>query len=165
MAAASAGRAVADQQYTPQGANPHMPEGPLLDCTHQPARRVTWTGRGNGYLPLEGKASSARRTTSASDTRSFRAALLIVIRCFLKTRGLMTVGFSFSIYAEYRATCDVLQHLTEIAQIDRRAAVRARQEMLGLVLGRLFETLADVLAARRFDHAIGNDTLDMLPSE
>lgn len=55
MAAASAGRAVADQQYMPQGANPHMPESPLLDCTHQPARRVTWTGRGNGYLPLEGR--------------------------------------------------------------------------------------------------------------
>jgi hypothetical protein len=59
----------------------------------------------------------------------------------------------------------VLQHLTEIAQIDRRAAIRARQEMLGLVLGRLVETLADVLAARRFDHAIGSVTLDMLPSE
>jgi hypothetical protein len=33
------------------------------------------------------------------------------------------------------------------------------------VLGRLVETLADVLAARGFDHATGNVTLDMLPSE
>jgi hypothetical protein len=29
MAAVSAGRAVADQQYMPQGANPHMPESPF----------------------------------------------------------------------------------------------------------------------------------------
>jgi hypothetical protein len=33
--------------------------------------------------------------------------------------------------------------------------------MLGLVLGRLVETLADVLAARGFDHAIGNVTLEV----
>jgi hypothetical protein len=37
--------------------------------------------------------------------------------------------------------------------------------MLGLVLGRLVEMLADVLAERGLDHAISNVTLDMLPSE
>jgi hypothetical protein len=52
----------------------------------------------------------------------------------------------------------VLEHLSKIAAINPPAAGRAPNEMLGLALRLIAETLPKIFAARDFDH--GNSSPD-----
>jgi hypothetical protein len=47
----------------------------------------------------------------------------------------------------------VLEHLSKIAAINPPAAGWASNEVLGLALGRIAETLSQIFAARDFDHS------------
>jgi len=47
----------------------------------------------------------------------------------------------------------VLEHLSKIAAINPAAAGRTADEMLGLALGRIAETLPQILAPRDSDHS------------
>jgi hypothetical protein len=74
--------------------------------------------------------------------------LYVCARTVLTARALLSL-----ILGRMRQWAFVVEHLTEVAHIDPAVALGAADEMLGFILRRITDTLADILAARNVTHA------------